>query len=70
MAVAGRNGPLAPHMRPCTWSTHQMDGQQPPKQAGIFFGGVEGMYGPQNTPMFWQCIIYGTIERFGGNIHS
>ncbi len=32
---------------------HQMDGRQPPEQAGIIFGGVDGVYGPQNTPMFW-----------------
>jgi hypothetical protein len=44
-----------------------MDGQQPPKQAGINFGAVEGVYGPQNTPMLWQCIIAGTKERFEGH---
>lgn len=37
MAVAGGNGPLTPHIM-----RHQIDGQQPPKQADMFFGGVEG----------------------------
>jgi hypothetical protein len=48
---------------------HQMDGQQPPKQAGINLGAVEGVYGPQNTPMLWQFIIAGTKERFEGHTH-
>jgi hypothetical protein len=46
-----------------------MDGQQPPKQADIFFGAVEGVYGPQNTPMLWQFIIAGTKECFEGRTH-
>jgi hypothetical protein len=44
-----------------------MDGQQPPKQVDILFGAIEGVYGPQNTPMLWQFIIAGTKERFEGN---
>jgi hypothetical protein len=47
----------------------QMDGHHPPEQAGIIFGAVEGVYGPQNTPMLWQCIITGTKERVEANIH-
>ena len=45
----------------------QMDGQQPPKQANIILGAVEGVYGPQNTPILWQCIIARTMERFEGH---
>jgi hypothetical protein len=47
-----------------------MDEQQPPKQAGIIFEAVEGVCGPKNTPMLWQCIIPGTKERFEGHTHS
>ncbi len=47
----------------------QMDGQQPPEQAGIIFGAVEGVYGPQNTPMLWRFIIAGTKEHFEGHTH-
>ncbi len=35
----------------------------------IIFGAVEGVYGPQNTLMLWQCIIAGTKERFEGHVH-
>jgi hypothetical protein len=70
MATTGGNGPLVPHMRPCApRPKHQMDGQQSPKQADIIFGAVEGVYGPQNTPMLWQCIIAGTKERVEGHTH-
>ncbi len=47
----------------------QMDGQEPLEQADILFGAVEGVYGPQNTPMLWQFIIAGTKERFEGHKH-
>jgi hypothetical protein len=47
----------------------QMSGQQPPYQAGIVFGTVEGVYGYQNTLMFWQFIIDGTEERFDDHTH-
>jgi hypothetical protein len=46
-----------------------MDGRQPPEQADIIFGAVEGVYGPQNTPMLWRCIIAGTKEHFEGHTH-
>jgi hypothetical protein len=46
-----------------------MDGQQPLKQADIIFGVVKGVYGPQNTPIFWQFIIAGTKEHFEGHTH-
>jgi hypothetical protein len=35
----------------------------------IIFGPVEGVYGPQNTPMLWQCIFAGTKEHFEFNRH-
>ncbi len=47
-----------------------MDGQQPPEQADIFFEAVEGVYGPQNTLMLWQCIITRTKEPPEGQTHS
>jgi hypothetical protein len=47
MAATGGYGPLVPHMRPLALQ-HQMDGQQPPKQADIIFEAVEGVYGPKN----------------------
>ncbi len=31
-----------------------------PRANGYNFGGSEGVYGPQNTPMLWWCIIDGT----------
>ena len=48
---------------------HRMDGQQPPEQVDIIMGGVEGVYGPQNTPMLWRYIITGANECFKGHIH-
>jgi hypothetical protein len=33
---------------------HFMDWQQSPEQADIIFWVVEGVHGPQNTPMLWQ----------------
>jgi hypothetical protein len=35
----------------------------------ILFGAVEGVYGPQNTPMLWRFIIARTKERFEGHKH-
>jgi hypothetical protein len=46
-----------------------MDGQQPPKQEDIIFGAVMGVYGPQNTPMLWRCIIASTKDSFEGHTH-
>jgi hypothetical protein len=47
MAAAGGNAPLAPHMRSCAqhWRIEWM-GNNPPR-LGMYFGGVEGVYGPQ-----------------------
>ncbi len=61
--------PSAPHEALRSNLMHQMDGQQPPEQADIILGAVEGVYGPQNTPLLWQCIIAGTKERFEGHTH-
>jgi hypothetical protein len=33
------------------------------------FEAVEGVHGPQNTTMLWQCIIAGTKEHFEGHTH-
>jgi hypothetical protein len=46
-----------------------MDGRQPPEQADVIFEAAEGVYGPQNTPMLWQCIIAGTKDCFEGHTH-
>ncbi len=44
--------PRAPHDAFRSALMPRMDGQQPPKQADVFFGGVKGVYGPQSTPLF------------------
>jgi hypothetical protein len=59
--------PSAPHEALRSALTHQMDGQQPPKQVDIIFGTVKGVYGTLNTPMLWRFIIAGTKEHFEGN---
>jgi hypothetical protein len=41
--------PSAPHEALCSNPMSWMDGRQPPEQAGIIIGAVEGVYGPQNT---------------------
>jgi hypothetical protein len=70
MAAAGGNGPLVPHMRPCAPRRRiEWMGNNPPEQADVIFAAVEGVYGPQNTPMLWQCIIAGTKECFEGHKH-
>ena len=46
-----------------------MDGRQLPKQVDLFLGPVEGVNGPQNTPMLWRFIIAGTKECFEGHKH-
>jgi hypothetical protein len=70
MTATDGNGPLVPHMRP--WRSapaRLMDRQQPSEQVDIVLGAIEGVYGPQNTPMLWQFIIAGTKERFKGHTH-
>ncbi len=61
--------PSTPHKAlrytPMRW----MDGQQPSEQAGLIFGAVEGVHGPQNSPMLWQFITDGIKECFEGNTH-
>jgi hypothetical protein len=54
MAAAGRNSPLALHMRPCAPRRHfEWMGDNLPSLR-MHFGGVEGVYGPQSTPLFWR----------------
>ncbi len=52
MAAAGRNCPLAPHMRPCAPHRHVkwMGDNSPSKW--VYFWGV---YGPWSAPLFRQC---------------
>jgi hypothetical protein len=70
MAAVGGNDPLVPHMKPCApCSRIEWMGNNPPKQGDVIFVAVEGVYGPQNTPMLWRCIIAGTKERFEGHKH-
>ncbi len=69
MAAASRNGPLAPHMRPCApcqWVKWM--GDNPPSKRIYFWGGVEGVYGPQIAPLFRQqwCITT-TSEWYEGH---
>ncbi len=45
--------PSAPHEALHSTPTQRMDGRQPPKLVDVIFWGVEGVYGPQNTPMLW-----------------
>jgi hypothetical protein len=53
MAAAGRNGPLAPHMRPCALLQHvEWMGNNPPSLRMCTFWGVEDVYGPQSAPLF------------------
>jgi hypothetical protein len=55
MAAAGGNGTLAPHMRPGAPRRRiKWMGDNPPSLRMYFFGGVEGVYGPQSAPLFWQ----------------
>jgi hypothetical protein len=46
---------------------HQINREHSPEQAGIHFWGVESVYGSQNAPMLWQCIITGIKEHFEGH---
>ncbi len=53
MAAAGGNGPLVPHMRPGALRQRiEWMGDNPPKLADVFWGGVEGVYGAQSAPLF------------------
>jgi hypothetical protein len=61
--------PSAPHEAFRSARTRRMDGPQPPKHGDIIFEAVEGVHGPQTTPMLWRCIIAGTKECFEGRTH-
>ncbi len=54
MAAADGNGPLAPHMRPCAPCQRLEWIGDNPQANGYILGGVEGVYGPQCAPLFWQ----------------
>ena len=40
-----------------------------PRACGCNFWGVEGVYGPQSAPLFWQWWITTTSECFEGHKH-
>jgi hypothetical protein len=62
--------PCAPHETLRLAPKHQMDGRQPLKQVDIILGVlVEGVYGPLNAQMLWQCIITIMLEYFEGHTH-
>ncbi len=61
--------PSAPHEALHSALVHRMDRRQPSKQAGIILWAVKGVYGPQNTQMFWWFIIARTKECFEGHKH-
>jgi hypothetical protein len=69
MAAAGGKGPLVPYMRPCAPIQCVEEMVKNPPSKYIIFGAVEGVYGPQNTPMLWRCIIAGIKECFDGHTH-
>ncbi len=59
--------PSAPHEAlhsvPMLW----MDGQQPSELADVFFGEIEGVYGPQSAPLFQRWCIATTSGCFEGH---
>ncbi len=59
----GKWPPSAPHEALQSVPARHMDGRQPPELPDVIFWGVEGVYGPQNTPMLGRFIIAGTKER-------
>ncbi len=61
--------PSTPHEALCSALTLLMDGWQPPEIADVFFGGVEGVYGPQSAPLFRWWWIATTSECFEGHKH-
>ncbi len=61
--------PSAPHEALLSVPTLWLDGQQPSKLADVFFGGIEGVYGPQSAPLFRQWFIATTLECFEGHTH-
>ncbi len=55
MAAAGKNGPLAPLMRPCAPRQRiKWMGDNPPSLRMYSLGGVGGVYGPQSAPLLRQ----------------
>ncbi len=69
MAAASRNGPLAPHMRPCALRQRiEWMGGNPPSLR-MYLGGIEGVYGSKSTPLFRRWCIATTSECFEGHTH-
>ncbi len=60
--------PSAPHEALLSTPTLQMDGWQPSKLADVFWGVVEGVFGPQSAPLFRQWCNATTLECFEGHI--
>ncbi len=58
--------PSTPHEALRLAPTQRMDGWQPPKQAGIIFWVVEGVYGCWSAPLLWQWFIATASEYFEG----
>jgi hypothetical protein len=52
---------------PTTTRWIRMDGWPTPQASRYHFGGSEGVYGPQSTPLFWQWCITATAECFEGH---
>ncbi len=61
--------PSAPHEALRSAPTIRMNGLQPPELADVIFGGVEGVCGPQSTPLFRRWWIAITLECFDGHTH-
>jgi hypothetical protein len=59
--------PSTPHEALRSAAMLRMDGRQPPEQGDIILRDVDGEYGSQKTPMFWQCIIARTKEYLEGH---
>jgi hypothetical protein len=58
MAAAGRSGHLAPHRRTRILQQHgRLQVCKLPSKCTSFWGWLERVYGPQNTPMLWWCIV-------------
>ncbi len=69
MTAAGRNAPLAPHMRPLLHPDALNGWVITPRASWHNFWGCWGFYEPQNTLMLWQFMIARAMERFEGHKH-
>ena len=66
MAAAGRNGPLAPHMRPC--ALHRCFEWMWDNPPSVFLGGW-GCVWPSKALLFQQWCISTKLEFFEGHTH-